>query len=529
MRRAILQFFAISVLVFVAALVQQTRAESCPSPQHPSFKVAIANGLASKPVSGRLLIMMSTGDGSAEKLTPSYGPDAHSVWVASKEISYLTPGNSVTFDPDDLAYPDLFCKAPAGTYKIKVVLDVNHNFAYYYDTSDGDFTGTLAGQNFNPSSGDTISVTLTERQTDPPLQVPPNTELFDFVSPALSRFWGRPIHMRGAVVLPPSYKTRLKRYPTVYFNHGFGADLRTLVERYAPSIDKDMETKQSPEMIWVLLEQASPTGTHEFADSVNNGPWGKALVSELIPNLEKKYRMDARPSGRLLMGHSSGGWASLWIQVSHPKFFGGTWPTSPDPSDFRNFTGPDLTKTPLPNFYRHEDGSPDMLIRMGGKDVQSLQDLALQERVLGEYSGQLASFEWVFSPRGKDGRPMPLFNRDTGEINPEVAAYWHEHYDIAYLLRTHWKKIGPLINGKIHLTVGTQDTFHLDEPARLLDQTIKDLGGKADFTYLQGRTHFDLYQGGLQEKIADEMYRVARPQTKLPANKSTGIQAAGHH
>jgi hypothetical protein len=525
MCRKITRLFAVAVLMLVAGSVQQASAEQCLSQQHPSFKVSIADGLASKPVSGRLLIMMSTQDEPAEKLAPSFGPDAHSVWVTAKEISALTPQNPVTLDPDDLAYPDLFCKVPQGTYEIKAVLDVNHNFAYYYDTSDGDLIGTIAKQNFDPSSGDTISVTLTERQTDPPLQLPANTELLDFVSPALSRFWGRPIHMRGAVVLPPDYKTSKQRYPTVYFNHGFGADLRTLITRYAPRINKDMETKQTPEMIWVLLEQASSTGTHEFADSVNNGPWGKALVSELIPYLEKKYRMDARPSGRLLTGHSSGGWASLWIQVSHPKFFGGTWPTSPDPSDFRNFTGPDITKTPLPNFYRHDDGTPDMLIRMGGKDVQSLQDLALQERVLGDYSGQLASFEWVFSPRGKDGRPMPLFNRDTGEIDPEVAAYWHEHYDIAYLLRTHWKTIGPLINGKIHLTVGTQDTFHLDEPARLLDQTIQELGGKASFTYLQGRTHFDLYQGGLQEKIANEMYVVARPNSALksknrPATKN---------
>src|SRR6185312_11477096 len=514
MRRKIVRPFAVALLILVAAFVQRSRAESCPSPQHPSFKVAIAEGLAKNPGSGRLLVMMSNQDGPAEKLAPNYGPDAHSVWIAAKEISNLAPQNPVTLDPDDLAYPDLFCKAPQGAYKIKVVLDVNHNFAYYYDSSDGDLIGTLAEQDFNPSSSDTISITLTERQTDPPLQLPPNTELLDFVSPALSRFWGRPIHMRGAVVLPPSYKTGKGHYPTVYWNHGFGGDLRRVVGRYPVSLSKDMETKRSPEMIWVLLEQASPTGTHEFADSVNNGPWGKALVSELIPYLEKKYRMDARPSGRLLTGHSSGGWASLWIQVSHPKFFGGTWPTAPDPGDFRNFTGPDLTKTPLPNFYRHDDGSPDMLIRMGGKDVQSLQDLAMQERVLGDYSGQLASFEWVFSPRGKDGRPMPLFNRDTGEIDPEVAAYWHEHYDIAYLLRTHWKEIGPQINGKIHLTVGTQDTFHLDEPARLLEQTIKDLGGKADFTYLEGRTHFDLYQGGLQQKIANEMYRVARPQTR---------------
>ena len=129
---------------------------------------------------------------------------------------------------------------------------------------------------------------------------------------------------------------------------------------------------------------------------------------------------------------------------------------------------------------------------------------------MGEYGGQLASFEWVFSPRGQDGRPMPLFDRDTGKIYTEVAAYWEQHYDIANILRTNWKKIGPSLNGKIHLTVGTADTFHLDEPARLLEQTIRDLGGKATFTYVEGRSHFDLYQGGLAERIANEMYAVAR-------------------
>jgi hypothetical protein len=106
---------------------------------------------------------------------------------------------------------------------------------------------------------------------------------------------------------------------------------------------------------------------------------------------------------------------------------------------------------------------------------------------------------------------MPLFDRDSGAIDPEVAAYWEKHYDIARLLRANWTKLRLLLNGKIHLTVGTADTFHLDEPARLLEQTIKDLGGKASFTYVEGRSHFDLYQGGLSERIAKEMYAVARP------------------
>jgi hypothetical protein len=510
--RSVQKLFAVCLLLSSAALVQLSAAESCPAEQHPTFRVAVAPGLSDAPLSGRLIVLMSNQPGAEDKLAPSFGPDAHSVWVAAKEVRGLTPQTPVDLDPDELAYPAAFCKAPAGNYKIKAVLDIDHNFAYYDDASDGDLLSVTTEQNFDPASNEKISLTLAERQTDPPLQLPPHTELIDFVSPALSEFWGRPIHMRGAVVLPPSYGRSKIRYPTVYLTHGFGADVTYLVQRSATNTNKLMEEKKIPEMIWVMLLEASPTGTHEFADSVNNGPWGNALTTELIPYLEKKYRMDAKSNGRFLTGHSSGGWAAMWIQVSHPEFFGGTWPTAPDPGDFRNFAaGADLTRDPPPNFYRNEDGSPRMFIRMGGKDTQALGDLAHQEHVLGEYGGQLASFEWVFSPRGKDGRPMPLFDRDSGAIDPEVAAYWEKHYDIAHLLRTNWKKIGPLLNGKIHLTVGTADTFHLDEPARLLQQTIKDLGGKASFTYLEGRSHFDLYQGGLSERIANEMYAVARP------------------
>ena len=101
-----------------------------------------------------------------------------------------------------------------------------------------------------------------------------------------------------------------------------------------------------PEMINVYLDGSCPMGHHEFADSANDGPWGQALTKEFIPYLESKFRMDAVPSGRLLTGHSSGGWSTLWLQVNYPEVFGGTWSTSPDPVDFRSFSGADLTKLP---------------------------------------------------------------------------------------------------------------------------------------------------------------------------------------
>ena len=318
--------------------------------------------------------------------------------------------------------------------------------------------------------------------------------------------------MRAGVVLPPSYgKNTRERYPTVYAVHGYGGSHRTAWGR-GPGLTKEMAEGKTPEMIYVFLDGSWPMGHHEFADSVNNGPWGHALTSEFIPNLERKFRMDAVPRGRFLTGHSSGGWSTLWLQINYPDFFGGTWSTSPDPVDFRNFTGPDLTKAGQ-NAYRKADGTPFNLVRLRGRELWTFEEYARSERVLGPYGGQMASFEAVFSPRGQDGQPMPLFDRDTGRIDERVAKAW-ERYDISRLLRNNWKSLGPRLRGKLHIIVGTADTFHLEEAVYLLRDVLKDLGSDARVEFIEGRDHFDLYQGGLAERIAREMYAIARAQKK---------------
>jgi hypothetical protein len=136
--------------------------------------------------------------------------------------------------------------------------------------------------------------------------------------------------------------------------------------------------------------------------------------------------------------------------------------------------------------------------------------------VLGPYGGQMSSFEWVFSPKGPSGAPEPLFDRVTGDVDPAVVAYWHDHYDLAHLVESKWRKDGPLLKGRIHLIVGTADTFYLDESARLFEARLQRLGAEPHFAYIPGRTHFDLYKVGddslgLFYQIAVEMYGIARP------------------
>jgi hypothetical protein len=267
------------------------------------------------------------------------------------------------------------------------------------------------------------------------------------------------------------------------------------------------------QLIYVYLDPHVPLGHSVFADSVNNGPWGHALAAELIPYLESRWRMIGTEGTRFLTGHSSGGWATMWLQITYPSVFGGTWSTSPDPLDFHDFTGPDLVDDPAGTVYHTRAGRPYMLVRIQGKDVVPLRDYVLQEHALGSYGGQFGSFDAVFSPRGEDGRPQPLFDRATGRIDPNVARYWEAHYDIVRTLRDNWTTLGPKLHHKLHVVVGSWDTFHLERGVMRLREALAALpGSDAQIEIVPQRTHMDLYRGpngGLSARFDREMTAAA--------------------
>jgi pimeloyl-ACP methyl ester carboxylesterase len=501
---------------FILALAAPT----LPQAQSPAngglrFKVELASGLASSPVSGRLLIFMTKSSETMEILKPSFF-ELEKVWVAAREIRNLAPGETVEINADDLAYPAPFSTAAAGDYQIMALLDLDHSFPYS-EVGAGDLRSVVVSvRALKPGEAPPQKLVLSKRLEDEhPVNDTESIKLVTFQSPVLSAFWGRPITMRAAVVLPPGYATSKQRYPTVYRIHGFGGS-HLGAWRSGPGLLKKMTDGTLPQMINVFLDGSCPLGHHEFADSANNGPWGEALTKEFIPYLEKTFRMDAVPSGRLLTGHSSGGWSTLWLQVNYPEVFGGTWSTSPDPVDFRAFSGIDLTKLPAASFYREPDGKPRNIFRFKGRDIFSWYQFAHFARVVGDYGGQIESFEAVFSPRAQDGRPMQLFDRDTGAIDAFVQKAW-ERYDISRLLVAKWKTLGPKLRGKIHVVVGSADNFHLEEAVYLLRDTLKGLGSDATFEVIEGRDHMDLYQGDLGDRIALEMYKVARPGRKQKA------------
>ncbi len=521
-----------AVTIFAAPALS---AQALPAPV--VFHVSLGQASAT-PVSGRMLVfakLLGPADKRPVARVDMDQIDTHAAAIAAQEVARLAPAATIDLDADIAAFPTPFSQLTPGRYAVQAVLDRDHSYNYT-GRGPGDLVSGVVEMDLPGGAAQLLTLATVVPESDPlqPLSNVPaalrevyptamaDIHPFDFASPALSRFWGRPVTLRGWVVTPPDYAAHPgAHYPTVYYTQGFGGSLRSLHDAGVARWD-EMKKGKSPPMIWVAIDQSSASGTSEFVNSVNNGPWGQALTAELIPDLERRYRMDAKPSGRLLTGHSSGGWAALWLQVNYPRLFGGAWPTSPDPSDFRDFLGINLY-APGANVYRKADGTPWPLAQDKGQMLVSVEDYTRREVVVGAYGGQIASFEWVFSPRGADGLPVPMFDRTTGAVDSVVIAYWKDHYDVAEHFRRHWPELRRDLDGKVHLIVGSADTFYLDGAARLLEATMNGLGARTDFRYVAGRGHFDLYavgddRLGLYKTIAWEMYARARPGSKLPVS-----------
>lgn len=520
--------------ILAAALGMPTAAQQAlPSISIPVLLAPSVQG----PQFGRLLVF-------AKRVEPGAKPDdaidasqfePTGTAIAARDVWSWSAGQIAQVDSGVDAFPAAFATLPPGRYRFQAVLDRNNDYNFA-GRGAGDIVSTVVEATL-PS--DMPMLTLTTQVPAPSVEQQlmdfPDGERaamrlglaqvrsIDFVSPVLTRFRGRPTSIRGWVALPPGYGAAGTTYPTVYSSGGYGDTLGSAKISAANAVRR-MAAGIRPPMIWVFLDAGSATGMHQFADSVNNGPWGQALVTEFIPWIEGKYAMDGRVGSRFLAGHSSGGWTALWLQVRYPTIFGGSWPTSPDPSDFHDFTNIDLYAVQA-NAYRDVAGRGVPAVRDKGNVIATFEQFARMERTLGPVGGQMASCDWVFSPKGGNGLPQPMFDRATGVVDPAVMIYWRDHYDIAFIVARDWPALRADLDGKIHLYVGTADNFYLDGPARRLQAVFQKLGARQSFTFVPDRTHFDLFhkgtdRGGLMTDIAWDMYRVARPAS--PLKRKTG-------
>ena len=307
-------------------------------------------------------------------------------------------------------------------------------------------------------------------------EILPNKDNIKFVkikSQLLSEFWKRPMYLNAQVILPKGYnKESEKKYPVLFVIGGFGS-------RYYDNVlsDEDWSSSQIPPMTIVALDSRSPFGDSYQTNSANNGPYGDATVHELIPYIEKEFSCIGTPQARFLTGTSTGGWASLALQIFYPDFFNGVWSTCADPVDFRAME--------LVNIYEDRNAfiNPFKVerpaMRSGnGEPRYTLRTSIHAENMLGYgnsyiYSGaQWGSWNAVFSPKdSKTGMPMALFDARNGTIYKDVAEHWKK-YDLRLYLANNWSAIGKKLQGKLHIWMGTNDSYYLNNAMELLSNFL---------------------------------------------------------
>lgn len=362
----------------------------------------------------------------------------------------------------------------------------------------GDVFSAVVELDYDP--GSEASVRLELAQVVPPRPFPESArvKLFELASPSLSAFHGFEYGLRAGVLLPRDYDAA-RRYPVVYSITGFGGTHED-VQHWEGRIPSGSPLENC---LVVVPDATNRYGHSVFCDSASIGPWGRALVEELIPALEAEFG-GAGPEQRYVTGVSSGGWSSLWLQVTYPEAFAGCWSHVPDPIDFHDFQGIDLYEpladgTPR-NMYVDEQGQKRPLARRGEQVLVTYEDFVRREHVL-DPGGQIRSFEATFSAPGPDGTPRRIFDVETGAIDHAAAAAWRP-YDISARLLTGWSELRPRLAGKIHVFAGEVDTFYLEgaverflrlaEPAGLLqDMHVEVVPGMAHALHAPGQADME--------------------------------------
>ena len=489
--------FGIGPGLILVALALAGSAEPRPNGTTLRFEVMVSKDLPIEARDGRLLITLERGkEGEPRRRIGETGMNAPP--LLGRDVKAFAPGATASVDQSAAIFPISHLAAlPAGEYVVQAVFATNRDLQLA--NAPGNLYSDPVVVAIDPAKGGVVPLHLTKQVSAD--ELPKELENVKWVklkSELLSKFHGRPMYLRAGVVLPTGFdKDRERHFPLRVHIGGYGTRY-TSAKHFAAPTDPDV-----PRFVLLHLDGAGPYGDPYQVNSANNGPYGDAVLQELIPHVEKTYRCIGKPWARVLDGASTGGWVSFALQVYYADFFNGCWSHCPDPVDFRAYELIDIYKDA--NAYVNKHGFERPACRdVEGETVYTVRHECQLEVVLGRGDRwELSGKDWcawnaTFGPRGADGLPKPLWNGKTGTIDRSVLERW-EQYDLRLVLERNWALLGPKLHGKIHIWVGEGDDYFLNNAVHLLDDFLVKAkpayGGKITFVPRTGHG-----VGGLTEK-----------------------------
>jgi hypothetical protein len=495
------------------------------TPASPAFSVSFPATASDKPIDGRVILLLGTDPSAEPRTRVSADEPLKSPFVFGLTVDGLKPGQSAVIDASAFGWPARSLSAlKAGDYTVQAVL----NRYEIYHRSDGSVIKLAPDQgegqdwakkpgnlysapvriHIDPAHPATTSIVLDHVMAS----IPPKADTV-FVrhvmikSELLSKFWGRPMYIGAHILVPAGFDDHPNaHYPLMVFHGHFPDDISGF--RTTPP-DPDLKPDYSdrfhlagynriqqqeayafyqkwispgfPRFLVIEIEHANPYYDDSYAvNSANLGPYGDAINKELIPYIEKRFRGLGQGWARFTYGGSTGGWEALATQVFYPDMYNGAFAACPDPIDFRAYTVVNLYEDKNAFTLQGDAASVERpaIRNYLGEVFATQRDSNALELALGDHSrsgGQYDIWQAVFGPEGPDGYPKPIFDKLTGQIDPAVANYWREHYDLSHIIARDWASLGPKLRGKIHIYVGSADTYYLNDAVYYAQDVLERL------------------------------------------------------
>jgi hypothetical protein len=517
-------FARLAALFLLAAVSFAAATQAAPPPDATAqkFSVSFPKERSDQPLDGRLLLILSNDPSEEPRMQISLAPRTQMIF--GFDVDGLAPGQSATIDDSAFGYPVRYLHdIKPGEYYMQVVLNRyetfhradGHTVKLHMDQGEGQHWNVSPTNLYSKpvkitigsgASAQPIAVSLD--QEIPAIPTPKDTKYIRHMriqSALLTKFWGRPMFLSANILVPEGFDEHPNaHFPLAIFEDHFNHDFegfRTeppdpnlkpdFSERFHISgynrIQQEEEYKfyqqwtapKFPRLLVAQINHANPYYDDSYAvDSANLGPYGEAIETELIPALEKQFRAIGQGWARFVYGGSTGGWESIAVQMFYPDHYNGAFIACPDPVDFRAYTNVNLYKDKNAFFIQGphtevaQPGYRDYL----GHTIATTQSSNQYELALGTHARSGEQFDiWqaVYGPVGADGYPVQIFDKETGDIDPKVAAYWKEHYDLSNILQRDWATLGPKLRGKLRIYVGSADNYMLNNAVYLIEDFLK--------------------------------------------------------
>ncbi|WP_411031182.1 alpha/beta hydrolase-fold protein [Spongiimicrobium sp. 3-5] len=486
-----------------------------------SFEVSFSDQIGVDSKNGRLLLMLSNNNADEPRFQINDGLKTQLIFGVN--VDKLAPGQGVHFDGQVFGSPiPSLSDIPPGEYYVQALLHVyetfnlatGHTVQLPMDNGEGQqwnrSPGNIYSKPFKITIGEngneTINVVMD--QIIPPIEEPEDTEWIKHIkikSERLSKFWGRDMYLGAHVLLPKGFKEHSEaKYPLMVFHGHFPSNFggfRTtppdpnmkpeysdrfkldgyniLQQQEAYDFYKRWNEPDFPRFLIIEIQHPTPYYDDSYAvNSANQGPYGDAITYELIPHIEKEFRGLGEGWSRFLYGGSTGGWEALAVQVMYPEEYNGCFAACPDPIDFRAYCLTNIYEDKNAYFYESDFKKVEVPSHRDylGHVQTTLREGNHRELVLGDKSRsgqQWDIWEATYSPQGDDGYPVRLWDKMTGDIDQEVAAYWRENYDLRHILERDWDKLGEHLKGKIHIYCGDMDNYYLNNAVYLMEDFLE--------------------------------------------------------